>query len=154
MDLEEILHRKMSDNNGGKGDKVVVVYQSLITQFELIRTQRSSSQQVVEFKGPGSQESDTRRHGASTIQLEIPSQGVSTDARTGVSTSVSRSARTSVTPMGFDYAHSGIGSSTGPGSVSGSVLKSRSITGRGIALKGKDSSVVRQWLENTPNLET
>ena len=67
---------------------------------------------------------------------------------------MSRSARPSVTPMGFDYAHSGIGSSTGPGSVSGSVLKSRSITGRGIALEGKDSSVVRQWLENTPSLET
>ena len=117
----------MSDNNGGKGDKVVGVYQSLITQFELIRTQRSSSQQVVEFKGPGSQESDTRRHGASTIQLEISSQGVSTDARMGVSTGVSRSARTGVTSMGYDYAHSGIGSSTGPGSVSGSVLKSRSM---------------------------
>ena len=150
MDLEEILHRKMSDNNGGKGDKVVVVYQSLITQFELIRMQRSSSQEVVEFKGPGSQESDTRRHGASTIQLEIPSQGVSTNARTGVSTSVSRSARTSVTSMGYDYADSGIG----PGSVSGSVLKSKSMSGRGIALEGKDSSVVRQWLENTPSLET
>ena len=107
MDLEQIVQRKMSDNNGGKGDKVVVVYQSLITQFELIRMHRSSSQQVVEFKGPGSQESDTRRLGASTIQLEIPSRGVSIDTRTGVSTSVSRSARTGVTPMGFGYAHSG-----------------------------------------------
>ena len=75
---------------------------------------------------------------------------MSTDARTGVSTSVSRSARTSVTPMGFDYADSVIG----PGSVSGSILKSRSMSGRGIALEGKDSSVVRQWLENTPSLET
>ena len=79
---------------------------------------------------------------------------MSTDARTGVSTSVSRSARTSVTSMGYDYADSGIGFSTGPGSVSGSVLKSRSMSGRGIALEGKDSSVVRQWLENTPSLET
>ena len=102
----------------------------------------SSSQQVVELKGPGSQELDTRRHGASTIQLDILNQGVSTG--------VSRSARTSVTSTGYDYAdsviasNSGIGSGSGPGSGSGSVSKSRSMSGRGIALERKDSSA--DWM--------